>query len=213
MGEIIEDTRPIDHIFVPKDGVYIVSVSKNFSFDGVLRNVIDLRTNERLPYDTDTKILIYEDRQKTWFFEIADCLKLMNEAGFIVLMIATSYLEGNQQFMEGRPSNRGESESMFGKALQRIFPNQLDQPKIDLLYRGVRNGFFHSGITKKDIFISTSIKEVFQERGEGLLVINPHLFLDAIKKDFEDYILKLKNKENTSERVNFESFWDNFKEL
>ena len=85
----------------PRGEIYVVALSKNFSMDMIRVNVIDTRTNERLPYDLNTKILIYEDRQKTWFFEIADCLKLMNEAGFILLMIGISYLEANQQFREG----------------------------------------------------------------------------------------------------------------
>ena len=44
----------------------------------------------------ETKILIYEDRVKEWFLKIGVKLKQDNEAGFVILQIATSYIEGNQ---------------------------------------------------------------------------------------------------------------------
>ncbi|MBA7664288.1 hypothetical protein ES703_72346 [subsurface metagenome] len=190
---------------VHKGGIYVVALSKNYSFDAVQNLVIDNRNNKRLPYDINSKILIYEDRQKTWFFEIADCLKLMNEAGFIILMIAVSYLEANQQFREGESSNR-DSMNTIGRALKRIFP-ELKEEWFEKIIDGARNGLFHSGITKKGVLISGNPKEVFTEL-QSNLIINPHLFLDSIKKDYEDYIQLLKNPSNSQERINFEKFWD-----
>lgn len=81
----------------------------------------------------DTKILVYEDMVKTWFLEVGKYLSLKNkvklngeefstnEAGFVILQIAISYIEGNQQYREGKSSFPRDSENFFITGFRRIF--------------------------------------------------------------------------------------------
>lgn len=187
------------------------AISKNFTVDLNTRRVFDKRNGQILLYDDiNTKVLIYEDRQKTWFFDIANYLKSINEAGFIILMIATSYLESNQQYREGKSSYK-KSVKFIDNSLKRIFP-EFDKGIRKRVIDGVRHGLFHDGITKGGIFISGDLQDVLI-KGRVNITINPYLFLDRIKKDFEDYIDILKNEENIKERENFEQFIDALKKI
>ena len=67
--------------------------------------------------DVQTKIKIYEDRVSGWFLEIAEKLKSDNEAGFVILSMAIAYIEGNQQFREGKMSENN-SKKFFIKGLK-----------------------------------------------------------------------------------------------
>jgi hypothetical protein len=155
------------------------------------------------PNDLDVKILIYEDQVKAWFLEIAKRLKQDNEAGFTILQIAVSYIEGNQQYREGKLSY-GNSQSFFIKGMRRIFDKEnVPKTVLSFFYDQVRCGLFHDGITKKNVLISCELPDPVRNIN-GKIMINPHKFLDKIKEDFDNYVNQLKNKENIESRTNFE---------
>lgn len=188
------------------------AVSKKYYLDVSTRQIINKKNNNRLSYDIDSKILVYEDRQKTWFFNIAKKLKKDNEAGFVILMIASSYLESNQQYRTGS-SSRNNSTLYIKTALKRIFPT-ITQREENIFVDGVRCGLFHDGITKKGVFINASQDNIFVSNAQsGTLIVNPHKFLDSVRSDFDDYIKLLKRKRERDEdaRTNFESMWDSQK--
>ena len=157
--------------------------------------------------DIDTKIKIYEDRVKEWFLEIADRLKRDNEAGFVILSIAVSYIEGNQQFREGKGSN-GRSQEFFIRGMRRIF-NKINVPERILkdYYKQIRCGLFHDGITKENVIISGEFQDPLRHIN-GIIRINPHKFLDKVKEDFRNYIIELENNktllDNFEKRFNLE---------
>lgn len=181
------------------------AISNKFDFDVDRKKFIDKKNGKEYESDVlDNKIMVYEDRQRGWFFDIADCLKRDNQAGFIILMIATSYLEGNQQFREGEPSKGDETETLK-RAIRRVFP-EPDNHQVDLIASQVRHGFFHDGMIRKNIFIDASTPDLFLQKGENLL-INPHQYLDRVKQNFDDYIKELKDKKNVELKENFEKMW------
>lgn len=104
--------------------------------------------------DLDGKIRIYEDRVKGWFLDHAKALAQNQNADFIVLMICTSYLEGSQQFKEGKSSNR-DSGQMIKKALKFIFhiPKENDLI-LDKFVSEVRNGLFHDCMTRNFVSLN-----------------------------------------------------------
>ncbi len=161
------------------------------------------------PGDIDTKILVYEDRVKTWFLDIADGLKKNNEAGFVILSIAIAYIEGNQQFREGKTSNRrGRSPKFFIRGMRRIFNKEhVAENILKEFYHQVRCGLFHNGMTGNKVSISGQLPLPVRNDGEKI-DINPHKFLDNIIDDFKDYILILKDPKNKKERGNFEKRYD-----
>ena len=191
--------------------IAIISLGKKYALDFSKNpyEVIDKETGNRMPYDTGSKVLIYENRQRTWFFDIAEKLKSDNEAGFVILMISVSYLEGNQQYRDGQPSNN-RSTATIKNAMQRIFP-ELDEDAIGAFIEQVRQGFFHDGITRNLVLIVVNDEVPALTKVRNKLWINPHLFLDRIKQDFENYIQELKNPSNIESRNKFEQWWTQFK--
>lgn len=162
--------------------------------------------------DIKTKILIYEERVKKWFLNIAEGLKKDNEAWFVILAIAVSYIEGNQQFREGKSSTR-QSKKFFIKGMKRIFdksdvPNQI----LEKYYDQIRCGLFHDCMTRKSVTLSSESKKPIsyttnQNNSDCLIKINPHKFFDKIREDFENYIFQLKEGYNDELIENFEKKW------
>ena len=86
----------------------------------------------------------------------------------------------------------------------------------DKVYTNARSGFFHSGLGKRELFLSTVYDEPFRVilpykedgsvdyNGEfGDICINPHLLLRDISNHFNDYIQMLRNPKNIDLRENF----------
>jgi len=194
-----------------------IAVSKHFYMKhGDSDYIYDRDKNHR--YDIrllDIHILIYEDMVKTWFLDVGKYLIIKNkvkinkeyfdtgEAGFVILQIATSYVEGNQQYREGKSSHSC-SKEFFRKGLKRIFKLVHEDKIIDKFYEQVRCGLFHDGMTKKLVTISGEYEPL--TLSDESIRINPSKFLQLIESDFNDYIRKLKSHKNKTLRRNFENF-------
>lgn len=172
------------------------AISENYYV--MSNNIYDKRqvSNSSLSLnDYETKIKIYEDRVNGWFLKIAEKLKRDNEAGFVILSIAIAYIEGNQQFREGKISENN-SKPFFIKGIRRIFGKE-DVPE-DILkdyYKKVRCGLFHDGMTGKNVSISGDFPDPLRYTN-GTIKINSHRFLDKIKQDFQSYIAELEQDED-----------------
>src|SRR5205823_7980748 len=96
-----------------KDPIYIapeILGSLNNDFEPV---VIDERNGNNLdPRNVNDKIIIYDRQVKGWFLKPAKRYTKSEKNGFIVLMICLSYLEGIEQYIQGR-SNNNNSKSFF----------------------------------------------------------------------------------------------------
>ncbi len=159
--------------------------------------------------DIETKILVYEDRVKGWFLDFGRKLTKETNSEFIVLMICMNYLEGNQQFREGKSSSNRGSGKMLKRALKRIFPESSGDD-IDYLIDKVRHGLFHEGMTKSGAVLRYGLSVPFFSftiNSEKWIEIEPSLFLKNIEMDFKSYIYTLKNKDNKKERRNFEKHY------
>jgi len=208
------------------DGLEMRMISKHFfqlNAQGIRNYIFDIRNAGRYikagrlpltalslnPNSVDTKILVYEDRVLEWFLNIGNRLKGDNEAGFVILMISLAYIEGNQQYREGRSSHR-QSSAFFKKGIKRVFPYLRRIANVDDLldnfYADVRCGLFHDSITRKKVTISGQFNDPIT-LGK-VININPHRFLDAVKLDFRKYISILKNKRNRNVREKFETRWN-----
>jgi hypothetical protein len=160
------------------------------------------------PEDINNQIKFYEDRVNGWFLGIAKKLsEKENEAGFVVLSLAIAYIEGNQQYREGKLSHR-KSKSFFIKGMRRIFDKE-NVPKriLEDFYDQVRCGLFHDAITKKNVSISGMYPDPVRNIN-GKILINPHKFLDKVIEDFNKYILSLsydkKLRNNFQKRLDLE---------
>ena len=130
-----------------------------------------------------------------------------NEAGFVILQIAISYIEGNQQYRKGRSSKDGrESKAFFIDGLRRIFSLKGKHNKtLDNFYQQVRCGLFHDGMTRKLVMIDGNYNEPIEISAKSIK-INPYKFLRCIEIDFEKYIHDLKR--DAKLQKDFLKFWN-----
>lgn len=154
----------------------------------------------------ETKVAIYEDRVRGWFLDCAARLQADHNAGFVVLMVAVSYLEGNEQYRRGSTSKR-KSEAYFVAALLRVCP-QLDEKQAARFYKDVRCGLFHDGMTKRGIGIENRLPQALQVDEAGRLLVSPNKLLDAVVSDFASYVDQLLDASNQKLRENFLAVWD-----
>ena len=168
---------------------------------------IDEKNNnsELDPNNINDKITIYERQVRGWFLDRATRLVKGNYNGFIVLMICMSYLEGVEQYRQGRSSNN-DSNNTFRRALHRIYPNQYNDNDLRNLYRESRVGLFHDGMVRGNVIINNGFSSSLSFEN-GNIKISPKKLLDDIKEDFKKYIEDLKNIQNNELRQNLDNMY------
>jgi hypothetical protein len=166
----------------------------------------------------ETAISIYEDQVRGWFFDQAQILdKASDHAGFITLLVVLSYIEGHAIFYKGEDS-KNHSKEFFRHAFKEIFPLYGDDPRvrddaIDELYDQMRNGLFHTGITRGKVRLSSTYEipvNLIIDLATKKCVqidINPRLMLHGIEDHFSHYLMRLRNMDETVLRENFLKAW------
>ena len=157
------------------------------------------------------KIRIYQRQVESWFLKPAKKLvkaqKENNYNGFIVLMICLSYIEGIEQYRQGRDS-RGHSKEFFIQGLKRLYPNQFgdrDDRNLINLYRDARCGLFHNGMVEGTILINSNFPKSIKFETNSDIKINHKSFLRDIEQDFKKYITELTSNEDL--KRNFDSMF------
>jgi hypothetical protein len=156
----------------------------------------DFYLNPNDPFD---KIKIYENQVNGWFLDRATRFLRGEKNGFIVLMICISYLEGVEQYRQGRSSHRN-SRNFFIQAVERIYPGKFATPDLERLYSEVRCGLFHNGMVNGDVIINKEFPNALVFDGTNIK-INPRLLLEDIKNDFSSFTEELKT--DNSVRIRF----------
>ena len=122
-------------------------------------------------------------------------------------MIATSYIEGVEQYRTGRESN-GRSRQIFSDSIRRIFELQnVSDNQLANLYRHLRCGLFHNGMSGDAIVLNRRLKNVIEFSNHGTIDINPSMFLSAIIQDFNQYISDLNDHNNMELRNHFDGMF------
>ena len=154
-----------------------------------------------------------------WFHDQARILeKSSNAAGFVILLIVLTYVEGHAIFYKGEDS-KGNSKTFFREAFKAIFtvqsddPNQVD-PAIDELYDQMRNGLFHTGMIRGKVVLSGDFRDPVSmhfdpaSKQVALIQVNPHKMLDGVEDHLAHYVMRLRNPEEVQLRGNFEKAWE-----
>jgi hypothetical protein len=187
-------------------------ISRHYSDDHISEDIFE------------TRLAIYEDQVRGWFHDQARILeKASDHAGFVLLMIAISYVEGYAIFWKGENS-RHRSREFFRDACKEIFPltteangvvdDEVATRVADELYDQVRCGLFHTGMTRGKVVLSGGIDHavainVHNETGEVVRInINPHKVLDRIEGHFSSYVMRLRNPHEEELRSNFNDAWN-----
>ena len=171
--------------------------------------IIDENSGKQLcASDIDDKILIYKRQVEEWFLNRAkEILKNDDKNIFIVLMIATSYIEGVEQYRTGRTSEH-KSKEMFLDGIKRIFSLQgVDKSQLENLYKHLRCGLFHNGMSGDMIVLNCNFEKAINFSA-NTIDINPKLFLETVIWDFNKYIEDLSNTDNKELRLNFDIMFD-----
>ncbi|QEM67060.1 hypothetical protein FO488_02055 [Geobacter sp. FeAm09] len=184
-------------------------VSENFRWYEASNEFVDIRDKSRYP-DTEfeVKVKVYEDRVTNWFLGLAKpMVKYQSPHDYVALSIALSYIEGVEQFREGKSTPRVKSGAWFTKSAKRIFPTAAEDA-IKRLWEEARCGLFHCGFTDGKTYVSHNHSEALEIVGDHLN-INPQKFVEATILDFEKYIIHLfKSKNGDDIRHNFITHWD-----
>lgn len=184
--------------------IYLAPDIMGYRDDNYNPVISDLRTDTNLnPYNVDDKIIIYKRQVEEWFLNRAVSLCHRKNNNFIVVMIATSYVEGVEQYRTGRESN-GHSRQFFLAGLRRIFDMQnVSDDQLSNLYKHLRCGLFHNGMSGDEVVLNRSLVNAIDFSNSGTIDINPKLYLDAIIQDFNQYIDDLHNLNNIELRNSF----------
>ena len=186
----------------------MVALSLNFhSIPNNSSEVFNTKSNRKYPKnDIDTKILIYEDRVKNWFFIYGENLQEDLNSGFVVLQIAITQIEGIQQYKIGNSSD-GNSCEIFKRGIKEIF--SLDHSYNDLIvefYKQCRCGLFHDGMTRENVLIKNSFNNALEFNGSKIM-ISPNKFFNKILDYFNKYLNDLKDRNNLQLRSNFNNIF------
>ena len=180
---------------------------------GVLINgtpdVDDERTKSKLYVNNiDDKITIYERQVKEWFLKRASRISSSDKNGFVILMIAISYIEGVEQYRIGKSSN-GCSKKYFRNGLRRIFDlDSIPDERLNDFYSQARCGLFHNGMTGGQIIINQDFpKAINFSELEIIIKINPKKFLKQIQLDFDKYLKELKKSGDNDLKTNFNTMY------
>lgn len=166
----------------------------------------------------DQKIEVFADRVKGWKLDIAQqCVDNIPHSGFAVLDIVCSYFEMIAKYQDGFTNDGkiGTSDKYFRKGFENVFPNLSDtSPEIrerilNKLYKDVRCGLYHAGITGPNIELSGDFNfPVAFASQPDIVKINPHRLVPALEQHFQSYIRQLHNHKNEELRKNFETRFD-----
>ena len=190
--------------------IYLAPKILGYKNSNGIDEAFDEKTYEILnPRNIDDKIKIYERQVKEWFLNRASRLIRGKNNGFIILMIAISYVEGIEEYRTGESSNR-KSKEFFKRGIQRIFSIEGHSNQLDDFYTQVRCGLFHSGMTKNKVIITDDINSQIIDFSENdSIKINYKKFLYMIRYDFNKYLKVLKNPRNLNQRSNFNQMFSN----
>lgn len=192
-----------------REGMWIyIAPGIKATLQGGVALVCDERNDTELDLTRiEDKIIIYERQVKEWFLDIANNLN-GDSAGFVVLMVATSYIESVQQNYEGK-SSQGGSKTCFVRGFKRIVDPSADDKNIKSFYNQVRNGLFHNGMTKSKVIIETHDSIAVDFSDPDIIKIDPHLLIKQIYSDFKNYITKLNDINEMELRRKFDRSFSN----
>lgn len=178
-------------------------------------------TQEKLNKPTiDDLVDVLKDRVLNWLFEPAKKLITEKDSYFAVLCILLTYFEGIWTYITGIDS-KGNSKKYFNDAFLDVFNSsnlstELLTRVAKILYEDGRCGFFHDGMLRNRIFL-TDLNQIdmlitLPRKPDGKIDVNGQIesilidskyFMAAIERHFIDYLLCLRNPDESVKRENF----------
>lgn len=160
----------------------------------------------------ENKIDVFVDRIEGWQIGIAKQIiqHEIQNSGFAILHIIFSYFEMLGKYLPGYIGDN-KSKANFKRGVKATFPEigTEEEDFLNTLYKSVRNGLYHLGMTKINTMLSCGIPTSIGFNPEKkLLVICPDLLVKDLDIRFHDYIAELRNPNKMELRKNFETRFD-----
>ncbi len=164
----------------------------------------------------EDKIEVFAESVKGWQLGVAKEMadKGISNRAFAQLHIITSYFEMIAKYQEGF-IGEGKSKEHFKKGVQTAFPvidtwpQSVSKNLLDLLYKNVRNGLYHVGMTRPSVILSRDPPFPIQyDDVNKTVIINPDNLVEALQSHFDEYVTNLRDPSNKKLRANFEKRFD-----
>ncbi len=160
----------------------------------------------------DNKIEIFEARIEGWQFGIAKEMIEMkiHHRGFAILQIIFCYFEMIGKYISGY-LGEDKSNFYFQKGVKATFPEIPADQELLLksLYKNVRNGLYHIGMTKTNVVLRDDIPGSIGYNSErNLVAICPDRLVNDLDISFHNYIAKIRDPKNIELREKFELRFD-----
>jgi hypothetical protein len=130
---------------------------------------------------------------------------------FALLHIVFSYFEMIGKYIYGYVGDN-ESKTFFNKGVKATFPEIGDKEEIllNLLYKSVRNGLYHLGMTKINVMLSCELfpGSIAYIPERKILALCPSRLVEDLDIRFHEYAAKLRDQNNIELRKNFEKRFD-----
>ena len=160
----------------------------------------------------ENKIDVFEDRIEGWQIGIAKKIiqHEIQHSGFALLHIVFSYFEMLGKYLSGYIGEY-ESKANFHRGVKATFPEigPEEEEFLNTLYKSVRNGLYHLGMTKINVMLRCDIPGSIGFNPERkILVICPDRLVEDLDIRFRDYIAELRDPQKIKLRKNFEARFD-----
>jgi len=158
------------------------------------------------------KIDVFVDRIYSWQIGIAKQIiqHKIQHSGLALLHIVFSYFEMLGKYLSGYIDDN-KSKDNFKKGVKATFPEigTEEEAFLNTLYKSVRNGLYHLGMTKINTMLCCDIlKSIGFNAEKKLLVIYPDLLVEDLAIRFHDYVAELRNPNKMELRENFVTRFD-----
>jgi hypothetical protein len=167
---------------------------------------------------------VFEDRIKGWFLDHAKALTGSSNAEFAVMQLSLSYFETCAIYKRGEDSEK-QSKKFFTGAFLEVFPYSgpvgdpfpvppdFREKLAEDIYRAVRRGLFHSGMTGYKVWLGKGRKaitvSVHKPTGTvEAIIIDPAKFVDEIGAHFDLYLSQLRDGGERRAEGNFTKAWE-----
>lgn len=199
--------------------------------DKELKQLIDKNKNDAIIdiKEFENKVYIFIQEVKEWIFHPMDILlnddknnKLIYKPfrnSIFILHGVFSYLEKIERYKIGRnyDENNSQSTKILMDSFQKIFKqNNKDycKKKIENILNATRNSLAHTGnigdrvLVNYDYENSNAVEYIGSNKELEKVELNPSKMIEEIKIDFQNYLKKLVNPNETELRENFEKVFD-----
>lgn len=157
--------------------------------------------------DWQKAIDIFRDRIESRYLRYVRQIEGDNNAGFVIMALDCLLIETLQQFYLGEMMTppRKSRDHFISFLTQRGFGTHFTKETAERFYKDIRNGILHQAEVKgsSKIMVRRELPLVKQSDDKKGIIINRRLFHMQLLNEFEEYISRLKDPEETELRKNF----------